>query len=55
MRARAWFKVQSEASTMSEKEKLLKVNNFFNLFNFVDDIKLWGNQIIGQHQWSLLA
>ncbi|MCL1086482.1 hypothetical protein C9I43_14675 [Shewanella morhuae] len=42
MRARAWFKVQSEASTMSEKEKLLKVNNFFNLFNFVDDIKLWG-------------
>lgn len=42
MRARAWFKVLSEASTASEKEKLLKVNNFFNLFHFVDDSKLWG-------------
>ncbi|MCK7632034.1 transglutaminase-like cysteine peptidase [Shewanella sp. JNE10-2] len=42
MRAKAWFKVLSEASTLDEKEKLLKVNNFFNLFRFVDDIKLWG-------------
>lgn len=42
MRARAWFKVLAEASTVDEKEKLLKVNNFFNLFRFVDDIKLWG-------------
>ncbi|MEL4432052.1 MULTISPECIES: transglutaminase-like cysteine peptidase [Shewanella] len=42
MRARAWFKVVAEASTLDEKEKLLKVNNFFNLFRFVDDIKLWG-------------
>jgi predicted transglutaminase-like cysteine proteinase len=43
MRARAWFKVLSEASTLDEKEKLLKVNNFFNLFRFVDDSKLWGD------------
>lgn len=42
MRARAWFKVLAEANTVDEKEKLLKVNNFFNLFRFVDDIKLWG-------------
>ncbi|MFV0597891.1 transglutaminase-like cysteine peptidase [Shewanella sp.] len=42
MRARAWFKVVAEASTLDEKEKLLKVNNFFNLFRFIDDIKLWG-------------
>ncbi|MCL1091341.1 transglutaminase-like cysteine peptidase [Shewanella profunda] len=42
MRAKAWFKVLSEASTLDEKEKLSKVNNFFNLFRFVDDIKLWG-------------
>ena len=42
MRARAWFKVLSEASTLDEKEKLLKVNNFFNLFRFIDDSKLWG-------------
>ncbi|WP_297897423.1 transglutaminase-like cysteine peptidase [Shewanella sp.] len=43
MRARAWFKVLSESVTMSEQDKLLKVNNFFNLFRFVDDIKLWGD------------
>jgi len=42
MRARAWFKVLSEASALDEKEKLLKVNNFFNLFRFIDDSKLWG-------------
>ena len=43
MRARAWFKVLSEASTLDEKEKLLKVNNFFNLFRFVDDSRLSGD------------
>lgn len=43
MRATAWFKVLAEANTVDEKEKLLKVNNFFNLFHFVDDIKLWGD------------
>lgn len=42
MRANAWFKVVDEASQMSEQEKLIKVNTFFNLFNFVDDIKMWG-------------
>lgn len=42
MRARAWFKVLSESVSVSEQDKLFKVNNFFNLFRFVDDIKLWG-------------
>lgn len=42
-RANAWFRVLNESSDLGEKEKLLKVNNFFNLFRFVDDIKLWGD------------
>ncbi len=42
-RANAWFRVLDEASQLEEKQKLLKVNNFFNLFRFVDDIKLWGD------------
>lgn len=41
-RAKAWFKVLNEAQGLSEQEKITKVNNFFNLFRFVDDIKLWG-------------
>ncbi|MFV7772674.1 MULTISPECIES: transglutaminase-like cysteine peptidase [Shewanella] len=42
MRVDAWFKVLDEAQGLSEQEKITKVNNFFNLFRFVDDIKLWG-------------
>jgi len=47
-RARAWFRVLDEAQGLSEKEKMTKVNNFFNLFRFVDDIKLWGDS----NYWS---
>ncbi|NRB25217.1 transglutaminase-like cysteine peptidase [Shewanella sp.] len=47
-RARAWFKVLDSAQGLSEREKLTKVNNFFNLFRFVDDIKLWGES----NYWS---
>lgn len=42
LRANAWFKVLEQSKTLSERQKLEKVNNFFNLFRFVDDIKLWG-------------
>ncbi len=42
LRAKAWFKMVAEANGVDEKEKLLKVNNFFNLFRFIDDSKLWG-------------
>ena len=42
MRVDAWFKVLDESQGLSEQEKITKVNNFFNLFRFVDDIKLWG-------------
>ncbi|MCE9680278.1 transglutaminase-like cysteine peptidase [Shewanella sp. AS1] len=41
-RIRAWFKVINESQGLSDQDKLLKVNNFFNMFRFVDDIKLWG-------------
>ncbi|NRD75756.1 transglutaminase-like cysteine peptidase [Shewanella sp. VB17] len=43
-RVKAWFKVLDEAKSLHEKEKITKVNNFFNLFRFVDDIKLWGDK-----------
>ncbi|MCG9713175.1 transglutaminase-like cysteine peptidase [Shewanella insulae] len=42
MRVAAWFKVLDESQGLSEQEKITKVNNFFNLFRFIDDIKLWG-------------
>lgn len=43
LRAKAWFKVVAEAQHLSEKQQLEKVNQFFNLFRFVDDIVLWGD------------
>ena len=42
-RAKAWFRVLDASQGLSEIEKITKVNNFFNLFRFVDDIKLWGD------------
>ncbi|MBM7071237.1 transglutaminase-like cysteine peptidase [Shewanella sp. 202IG2-18] len=41
-RTSAWFNVIDKASGIHEKQQLEQVNRFFNLFNFVDDIKLWG-------------
>lgn len=41
-RANAWFKTMQTADGMTEREKLTEVNRFFNLFTFIDDIKLWG-------------
>ncbi|MCL1148386.1 transglutaminase-like cysteine peptidase [Shewanella sp. 10N.261.52.F9] len=43
-RIRAWFKILDEAKDLQDSDKILMVNNFFNLFHFVDDIKLWGNK-----------
>lgn len=43
-RGKAWFKILSESHNLNEMEKLKKVNDFFNLLNFVDDIKLWGDK-----------
>jgi len=41
-RGNAWFKLMASSQGDSTQEKLYKVNRFFNLFRFVDDIKLWG-------------
>lgn len=43
-RGRAWFEVQSLSYDLKELEKVKKINNFFNLFYFIDDIKLWGEE-----------
>ncbi len=44
-RANAWFRVLESNHAdpqRSDLERLEQVNRFFNLFRFVDDIKLWG-------------
>ena len=41
-RGQAWFKLMQNNADSSEQEKLKKVNRFFNMFRFIDDIKLWG-------------
>lgn len=41
-RGRAWFKLMQPNTEDTERDMLVKVNRFFNMFNFIDDIKLWG-------------
>nr|WP_236701252.1 transglutaminase-like cysteine peptidase [Thalassomonas viridans] len=41
-RGKAWLKLMKTEAETSELDKLGKVNRFFNLFHFTDDIKLWG-------------
>ena len=41
-RGEAWFKLMNSQRAGSEQEILKKVNVFFNVFRFIDDIKLWG-------------
>ncbi|MCP4326030.1 MAG: hypothetical protein GY951_14645 [Psychromonas sp.] len=41
-RGKAWFKLMDKSYSLAELEKVTDVNNFFNLLQFVDDIKLWG-------------
>ena len=43
LRAKAWFKVLKDSQQLDEIKKLEKVNQFFNLFRFVDDKTLWGD------------
>ncbi|MFT5789589.1 MAG: putative transglutaminase-like cysteine proteinase [Shewanella sp.] len=43
-RIRAWFNILDEAKDLQDSDKILMVNNFFNLFHFVDDMTLWGNK-----------
>ncbi len=41
-RGKAWLKLMQPEAATTELEQLKKVNRFFNLFRFIDDIKLWG-------------
>jgi predicted transglutaminase-like cysteine proteinase len=41
-RGTAWLKLMQPDASFSENDTLKKVNRFFNMFHFVDDIKLWG-------------
>lgn len=41
-RGQAWFRLMNEAKQVDNQSKLKKVNGFFNLLHFYDDIKLWG-------------
>ena len=43
-RGRAWFKILASSYQLNERQKLEKINNFFNLLRFVDDIDLWGDE-----------
>ncbi len=41
-RGNAWFKILNQSDSLTDQEKLKKVNTFFNYFQFVDDMTLWG-------------
>lgn len=41
-RVETWRNEMSQYKSLSERQKLTKVNNFFNQLNFVNDINLWG-------------
>lgn len=41
-RGKAWFNLMQPDASISERKTLEKVNRFFNMFQFVDDIALWG-------------
>lgn len=41
-RGTAWLNLMQEDAKVPESDTLKKVNRFFNMFHFIDDIKLWG-------------
>ena len=41
-RGTAWLDLMQADSSSSENDELEKVNRFFNMFHFIDDIDLWG-------------
>jgi predicted transglutaminase-like cysteine proteinase len=41
-RGKAWLKLMQPDSSLSDRDTLEKVNRFFNMFHFIDDIELWG-------------
>ena len=47
--------MQSSAAGLTDRQKLEKVNQFFNQMRFIDDIKLWHKRIIGRRRWEFLG
>ncbi|NOH71576.1 sulfate adenylyltransferase [Vibrio pectenicida] len=43
-RVETWRREMVQFKAISEKEKLVKVNRFFNQLNFVNDDRLWGKK-----------
>ncbi|RHW75218.1 transglutaminase-like cysteine peptidase [Colwellia sp. RSH04] len=43
-RLKAWQNILDDSTLDNDLEKLARVNQFFNLLNFVDDIPLWGKK-----------
>ncbi|MBU2896666.1 transglutaminase-like cysteine peptidase [Vibrio hepatarius] len=43
-RVETWRREMVQFKTISEKEKLVEVNRFFNQLNFVNDDRLWGKK-----------
>lgn len=41
-RVTLWFRLLDQAKGLDEKGKILKVNDFFNKYSYITDIKLWG-------------
>jgi predicted transglutaminase-like cysteine proteinase len=41
-RGKAWFNILDSAQQLNDTEKLIKVNDFFNMLYFIDDLQLWG-------------
>ncbi|MFT5995588.1 MAG: putative transglutaminase-like cysteine proteinase [Glaciecola sp.] len=41
-RGKAWLQLMQPDPSLSEREILEKVNRFFNMVRFIDDIDLWG-------------
>lgn len=39
-----WRTLINELSLAPENDKLTRINDFFNQFNFIDDVKLWGQK-----------
>ncbi|AWB66971.1 hypothetical protein C2869_11215 [Saccharobesus litoralis] len=43
-RVKAWRNIVDTSQGLTDKQKLEKVNRFFNLFDFVNDIDHWGKE-----------
>ncbi|WP_299492177.1 transglutaminase-like cysteine peptidase [uncultured Shewanella sp.] len=42
-RAKLWFRLIDQARGLDELGKVIKVNEFFNQYTYITDIKLWGH------------